>query len=375
MADGRTYRIDRGALKPPVRRADGSVRYDAALTRAGVFTYMNPDGSTRKEYRSVAEVGNAESLASLELVHVTDNHPANRTDAKAVAVGAVGTNVAFDGRLVTASLMVREDAVNAKIASGKVETSCGYDCVLVLEPGVSPEGERYDVVQTCIRYDHVAIVDRGRAGPEVRIRMDAAEMQTEDLHTMSITNASPDLVKTLADLAAANTALVAANTRADAAERQLAAMTAERDSQRARADSAERASASRIDAADVRQRVKDRVALESHALLILGADKDSKRADMSDRDLMVSIVKHVDGDDIAGTESDAYVSGRFAGALKHAKRADTAAGGVREAIGAAGDNTRTDAGTMNSDHEARLKSEERRNERWRSDTADKSATK
>jgi hypothetical protein len=174
------FRLDRAQLQPPRRRADGSVVYDGKLTRAGVFEYRQPDGSTRREYRPPAEVGHADSLASLKLVHVCDDHPAKRGEAKSKAVGAVGDSVAFDGKFVTAAVMVRDDAVNAKVAHGKSELSCGYDTVLVETPGTTPEGERYDAIQTQIRYEHVAIVAAGRAGPEVRLRLDALEPEDRD---------------------------------------------------------------------------------------------------------------------------------------------------------------------------------------------------
>lgn len=169
------FRLDRSTLNPPTRRADGSVVYEGALTRSGVFEYRNADGSIRREWRPPAEVGRADSLKSLQLVHVCDDHPAARGQAKDRSVGAVGDNVRFDGRLVTAAVMVRDDGVNAKIAHGKSELSCGYDVKLIETPGVTPEGERYDAIQTDIVYEHVAIVSKGRAGSEVRLRLDALE--------------------------------------------------------------------------------------------------------------------------------------------------------------------------------------------------------
>ena len=168
------FRLDRATISPPVRRADGSVVYEGPLTRTGVFVYRQPDGSIRREYRPPAEVGHQDSLATLELAHVCDDHPAERGQAKSKSVGAVGA-VRFDGKNVIAKVMVRDDAVNAKIANGKRQISCGYDCVLVETPGVSPEGEPYDAIQTCHDAEHVAIVMAGRSGPEYGLRLDALE--------------------------------------------------------------------------------------------------------------------------------------------------------------------------------------------------------
>ncbi len=155
------------------------MRYDAIWTRAGVFSYRQKDGTIRREYRSPAEVGRADSLASLELAHVTNRHPPKLGQAKDVAVGAIGTDVKFDGQYVTASCIVRDDATNQAIADGDmVETSCGYSQTYVPQPGISPEGEPYDGLQTDIEYEHGAIVPKGRAGT-TRLRTDEDEWRED----------------------------------------------------------------------------------------------------------------------------------------------------------------------------------------------------
>lgn len=171
----REYRVDRTELRPPKKRADGSVRYDAVLSRVGVFEYRQPDGTIRREYRSAEEVGRADSLASLELTPVTDGHPAQAGTAKKV-VGAVGDRVDFDGQHIKASIVIYDDAVNARIARADVrELSPGYSVEYVATPGVAPWGEAYDGLQTEILYDHNALVPRGRQGSTVALRADEAE--------------------------------------------------------------------------------------------------------------------------------------------------------------------------------------------------------
>lgn len=173
------FRFDRHELKPAQRRDDGSVRYDGVLTRSGVFSYrvQKADGSfgVRREWRPPAEVGKADSLATLELAHVCNDHPARRGDAKKCAVGTVGTNIAWDGKSASGSFVVRDDTTNDAVASGKRQLSPGYDVDLDETPGTTPEGERYDAVQRNIRYEHVAIVHAGRQGSEVSLRFDAGD--------------------------------------------------------------------------------------------------------------------------------------------------------------------------------------------------------
>jgi hypothetical protein len=58
------------------------------------------------------------------------------------------------------------------------EISCGYECKMVKESG-EYQGERYDERQLDIVYNHVAIVDKGRAGPQARLVLDAADGAVE----------------------------------------------------------------------------------------------------------------------------------------------------------------------------------------------------
>lgn len=171
----RVHRFDRAELRPPRRRVDGSTVYDAKLSRVGVFPYRQPDGTIRREYRPPEEVGRADSLASLELAPVTDGHPSKPGQAKGLAVGAVGDTVKFDGAYVTASIVVYDDGVNDRIRRGDArELSPGYTVRLDETPGVTPDGEPYDVIQRDIIYEHAAVVKYGRQGSTVAPRVDAA---------------------------------------------------------------------------------------------------------------------------------------------------------------------------------------------------------
>jgi hypothetical protein len=70
-------------------------------------------------------------------------------------------------------------AIEAVEKGDRRELSCGYVCDLEDAPGTW-NGQPYDVVQRNIRGNHVAIVDKGRAGPEVRVRLDARDAVQED---------------------------------------------------------------------------------------------------------------------------------------------------------------------------------------------------
>ena len=158
------------------------MRYDAAFTCAGVFEYRQADGTVVREWRSPKEVGRADSLATLELVHVTNRHPPKKGMAKNLAVGTTGTNIKFDAatNFVTGSCLIRDDATNKDIKNGIVELSCGYEVDIIDEPGVTPDGQRFDRQQVNIVYEHVALEPKGRAGRDVRLRTDGAEPEWRD---------------------------------------------------------------------------------------------------------------------------------------------------------------------------------------------------
>jgi uncharacterized protein len=349
-------RYDRGTLRPPKRLANGSIRVDAYLTRTGVFEYLNPDGSIRREYRDASEVFAEDSLESFEGVTITDDHPSepvSANNARAVSVGTLQGAPRRDGDHVAATMIVFDAATIAKLERGKRELSCGYECELVEEPGVSPSGERYDARQTKIRGNHVAIVDYARAGRTARARMDAAEMVASTERQDGAERALPmDELKKALEQAAAEKA------RADAAEQRIKVLETEANAQRARADGLDKELAAerkaRTDAAaDVPKLVASRVALQAAAVTVLG---DDYRFDgTSDRDIKIAVVKKVDEDDLPADSHDAYVDGRYVAALKQAGRRDSALGALRLAtVESRGTDPRNDAVKAREDFERRM---------------------
>jgi hypothetical protein len=78
------------------------------------------------------------------------------------------------------SLSVHDaDSIKEMETGEKVEVSCGYYCDLDETPG-EWNGQKYDAIQRNIRGNHVAIVPKGRAGPEARIHLDAADAEKAD---------------------------------------------------------------------------------------------------------------------------------------------------------------------------------------------------
>lgn len=150
----------------------------AALARTGVMRYLAEDvdpeimeGSTSKEallYRDDCEVFDREAMASFEGKPFTLDHPEDdvtKENWQELARGVV-MNVrrgdGFESDLLLADILVTDAEAIEALKKGLVELSCGYDSRLEkIRPGVGR--------QTHIRGNHVALVERGRAGGRCRI--------------------------------------------------------------------------------------------------------------------------------------------------------------------------------------------------------------
>jgi len=169
-----------GSVSKFSRTQVGGLRVPARVTRTGVLPYRRPDGTIRRELRHPDEVFNTDSLASLHGATVTDlaHHKgllsvANWKDA---TLGHA-EQVRRDGKFVEVDLVINDPTAIADIENGRLhDISCGYSCKLFAEPGVY-NGEPYDVIQRRIRYNHVAVLPKGkgRAGTDVALRLDAKD--------------------------------------------------------------------------------------------------------------------------------------------------------------------------------------------------------
>lgn len=313
-------------LKPAEVTADGFLRVDAYLFRGGVLEYRRADGTVRREYRDPEAVLAPEVLAAHQLLPLSNSHPLDlvRPDsAKREVVGTVGQDVRRDGNRARATIVIYDAGAIADVRAGKQELSVGYRCQIDETPGVTPTGERYDARQHGWVPNHVAIEHRGRAGDAV-MRVDHAdECVVDENKEPAPASAQKEKIEMTEEekkaLAEAQAALAAALARADAAEK---ALVEER--------------AKRLDGASVekiRAEVKARLALEQRALDLCGEEsfptdrKDSAgkqvadRFDgLKDRDLMVAIIKRVDGEDVAPDLADSVVTGFYLSAVKRADR-------------------------------------------------------
>lgn len=159
---------------------NGFLQAPAQISRTGIYEYLNQDGSIRRELRLAEDVFHPDALASFAMMPVTDGHPADgwvtADNAREYQRGTMGESLfpAPDGVHVAGVMMVTDAALVKKILDGTaVEVSCGYTCQVDETPG-EWEGQRYDCRQHTIRGNHVAVLPRGRAGADARIKLDTA---------------------------------------------------------------------------------------------------------------------------------------------------------------------------------------------------------
>ncbi|WP_238888653.1 DUF2213 domain-containing protein [Achromobacter insuavis] len=306
-------RYDRAPLKA-TRTDEGYLVDTPVLTRTGVFEYRDGAGRVRREYRPPEEVFNADSLASLRGKPITDGHP-GKVNAQNVRQHMIGTALSAgrqDGQNMVGDIQIFD---TGPVDAGNKELSLGYELELDETPGVSPQGEPYDIVQRHIRYNHLAVVKRGRAG-NARLNLDAADAvtKTDEEHDMSTVkirldnglsyDAAPEVEQEINRLRAD---LKTATTKADAE-------AARADAEKARADQAEQG----IEQArqDAKGAALARVKLEALAT----EHKVDFKADSTDRALREGVIKAVRGDsaDLAD-KSDGYIEAAFDLAVGEAK--------------------------------------------------------
>lgn len=329
-------RIDFGRIDAAERTSQGFLKAPAYLTRAGVFTYYNADGSPRREYRSTAEVFRADSLATLISAPVTDKHPSEMVTAdnrSKYDMGNIGDQIVRDGGKVAATMYVKDARLISAVERGDMrETSCGYVCDTDETPGIVPDGEpdsgqRYDAAQLNIVYNHVAVVPMGRAGSEIRMRLDAAgnavipTTSTEKpMHKERIDGV---------DYEVGTDAHKAACARRDEGEKKA---KAERDALQARADAAEgEVKKLKADALEMPKKIAEQAAaratLETGARKVLGSE--AKLDGKSDAEIRRMVAEKSAPSVKLDGKSDDYIAALFDRAVEHSDEEQFQLGALR----------------------------------------------
>lgn len=379
-------RYDNSKMEGATITPQGYLRAPALATRIGVFKYLQADGSVIRELRHPDHVFEADSMATLSNVPLTNNHPKEMIvtpkNAKALSVGFTGEAVTKedDKFLKTMVTVTDQDAID-DVKSGKQELSCGYVCEHDEAPG-QWEGQDYDVIQKNIRYNHLAIVDRGRAGPQVRMRLDGeqvdddykpANLKEQNMVKMKIGDKDYDVEqavkdaydKAVADAAAAKGCEASMKGDADKAKedhkKEIEALQGKNDSL---TSDLEKAKAVKTDADTIKKAVDVRIKLLKVAATVLPKEKLATIDGLSDLEIKKEVIlaDHPKAD--LKEKSDAYVDARFDSV---ADKLDVDSASFAK-LGEALDKARSDdagKGDRNDAMEARQKSMDKARDAWK----------
>lgn len=162
------------------------MQVDGYAGRVGIYEYINPDGTIRRELRPADEVGKKTALDSFEDAPITNLHPTVAVTAGNSKVYSVGhaKRATMDGANVATAMTITDKAAIEAAQNGRDQLSPGYELDYDPLPGAdkryaypgNPEG-RYDGIQKNIIVNHLALVDRARGGNAMKLRLDEREFE------------------------------------------------------------------------------------------------------------------------------------------------------------------------------------------------------
>ncbi|WP_313437261.1 DUF2213 domain-containing protein [Novosphingobium sp.] len=329
-------------LDAPRRIEGGAMAVRARAARTGVYQYAGSEVDPENKHglrdqalvnvlRDDSTVFDEKSVRSFIGKPVTDDHPAApvttanwRDHARGTIMGAMrdGDYLAFD-------LLLTDAEAIAKVEGGKRELSNGYSSDLEFGDFTAPDGTKCQARQKSIFGNHVALVDRGRAGAECAIKDGFAvcdalpsnlfdNFKTEKpVKTMLIDGLTVDMANADTAIATVQT-LIAARDAAKAQVTDLEGKISAKDRELAAKDT---------EIADLKAKVSDEATLDARAdakaeivakgKAILG-DKMPDVKGKSLADTRRAVVNAVVGDASLADKSDDYIEARFDG-LKDAK--------------------------------------------------------
>lgn len=347
-------------LPAPIKTPGGATVYPARIARThdekSPLRYRWGD-----EYRDADELKRiADQAPGLPVIvyHPDEDRPVAETSK--IIVGHV-LSARVDGDHVVVEFAVTHADGTAAIGRGVRELSLGYTSRL------DDRGYQRD-----IKLDHLALVDRARCGPTCSLRADCADGVTpcgcamqESCHTHNSNGArmDPEQVKKLIE-----EAVGPLKARADKADQDLAAASAERDAQRARADAAEQgrrtdaeatATAATVAVEAARRDWVERHGVEEFARRVLGPDAEKKARKFDGVDTIAikcDVIKAVLKMDVAegDRKSEPYVRALYDAAVKTFEDGAAGSAAVRSAVGST-EHARGDASEREQSASANLK--------------------
>ena len=174
---------DFGAPSTREYTSNGFLKVKGRVARSGIQKYYGCElGLKDSPYKLFsiyrpADVVLSDSVCKMfKGADVTNDHPKNFVSPdnyRALSSGVIVSDAYKDEKnpsFICCDMLIKDKATIKAIEAGKVALSVGYRNTLDFTPGTTPEGEAYDAkVDAITLVNHVAIVNRARAGMEARV--------------------------------------------------------------------------------------------------------------------------------------------------------------------------------------------------------------
>ncbi|MFD4120917.1 DUF2213 domain-containing protein [Alcaligenes faecalis] len=352
--------IDRVSVGDTKETAEGYLVATARVARTGVQEYLawelgdvateagfKPDDIVRV-YRHPDEVFAKDSLSSITRLPVTVGHPTEDVTAEnwaKLSVGEVGDAYSTEPEWIVVNPMIKDARATKAARTTHREISMGYSAAIVK----ARDGLEADFEQKNIRYNHLALVPKGRAGGKARIG-DAWGVSPVHVFQPGITPKTEkggrmsDQLKTvvLGDKAVQVAVTDVAAIEQYKADMQRKLADAEAAKKKSEEDKDEEIGKLKADL----KAAKDAAVLDVDALVAARTDLVSKvhaidaKIDVSgksDADLRKAAVAAKLGDEMVQGASDAEINGMFKAIAKDAKPANPVADAIKHGVVNVGD--------------------------------------
>lgn len=147
---------------------------DNKIAKAGVFDYLGreisdslPETEIYKVYRPWEEL--EKSAKDFEGMPLKYGHEWVQPEKRDIKIGAVSGEVKLEEPYLIADIKIYDKGAIEEITQkGVVDLSPGYKAYYKKEVG-EYNGEKYEFMQQDIKYNHLAVVENGRSGKDVKI--------------------------------------------------------------------------------------------------------------------------------------------------------------------------------------------------------------
>lgn len=321
----KAQRFDKAYIADFSETSEGYLTVKAPITRPGVFPYLKQDGGVEMEAKLPEELFSERTIKSANAKPVTDDHPTEAVTAanySQYAKGLTHTDAEVRDKKLYISFTITDSATIKKVKDGKRELSIGFLADVSKENG-EYEGMTYDSVQRNMEINHLAIVEKGRAGSTIAIRNDSmAYMIDSDDKNKKKKGGNKTMAKLVIDSAEFEVDS-AVKLKVDALEAQLDAangkvsgldkLTGERDALKTQLAAKEKelseAKKNSITADALDAAVEVRASLLGTATKFLGDSFEFKGK--TDRAVKEAVITSVDATVVVADAADEYINAYF----------------------------------------------------------------